>query len=825
MPNLIGNNTSETLEGTASEDLIIGLAGEDQITGGDGADTIHGDYVAENLLEGSAGSTSFSQYGENGAWDVSTGADGHTSMSQTVETQNGTNYSISFDLAANYGSGTISGAVEVIWNGDIIDSFDTNSAVFEAHEVSFTGTGGTGQLTFRSAESTSEPTGPTINTDGPVFHYDKGMEVEGQTITVKAFAEGQTNIYQVIEGQLHVFDPETETYAEAGTEATVKINAIGFNMEDDMIYGIAVADGTDSLGNVVSKADLVMMDAEGNSYSMGSTPYRSWTADFDDSGNLWAFHSSMDRVTMIDVDSFDGDGNPISTTFKFPKDMITDKMWDVAYDATNQCFYGLVKPSAEGAPGKLYTIDISAVSDGGVPEFSSVEIDGTLIDGEMNDGMPALTFGALMIDADGNLYAGGNGGDHDMDDSTGTSGGIYRIETDPDTGVKYLRLVADSPKAYSNDGALDPRAIDPFTEVDVSVSVLIRTPELIPTIDPDLTYDDMINGQGGADEIYGGLGQDTLIGASLGDTIAGGVEDDIIYGGAGPGGEASGIISFYDDDGNRFDQFGNPLPEDDDVLYGGEGDDILDGSAGYDTLSGGIGNDTLTGGSGKDWLSGDEGDDDLNGGKHDDILFGGDGNDLLNGGSGEDTLSGGKGDDTIKGGSGDDTIDAGFGIDVIDAGAGDDIVSGGQGNDRIKSGSGNDLVSGGDGNDYINAHSGDDIVDGGQGKDKIYGGGGSDILAGGEGHDTFVFRTGDLDGSQDIITDFTCDGGESDRIDLRGLDLLSDGISFEDWLAICVSYDSNIGVAIAIEGLTIIFEDHANLDTAFLVEVTDGLMI
>ena len=349
------------------------------------------------------------------------------------------------------------------------------------------------------------------------------------------------------------------------------------------------------------------MDAEGNSYLMGSTPYRSWTADFDDSGNLWAFHSSMDRVTMIDVDSFDSDGNPICTTFKFPKDMITDKMWDVAFDAVNNCFYGLVKPSSEGAPGKLYTIDISAVSAGGEPVFSSVDVDGTLINGVMNSGMPALTFGALMIDADGNLYAGGNGGDHDMDDSTATSGGIYRIETDPLTGATYLSLVAAAPKAYSNDGAIDPRAIDPFTEVDTFASVLIRSPELTAIADADLTYDDTINGEGGRDEIYGGFGEDTLIGASLGDNITGGLENDVIYGGAGPNGTSSGIISFYDEDGNRFDQFGNLLPEDDDMLSGGAGDDFLHGSAGYDTLSGGLGNDALSGGTGNDWLSGGTG--------------------------------------------------------------------------------------------------------------------------------------------------------------------------------------------------------------------------
>jgi len=735
MPELIGTNTTETIEGTSADDIILGLAGDDTINGKAGADEIYGDYIPENMLSGSTGATSFAQYGENGAWDVSTSDDGHMSMKQSVDTQSGTTYTISFDLAANYGSGTVSGAVEVVWNGEVIDSFDTNSATFAAHEVSFEGTGGPGELTFRSVDSIAENDGPVINTDGPAFHYDKDMQIEGETVTVKAFAEGQTNIYQVIEGQLFVFDPETETYTEAGADATVKINAIGFNTQDDLIYGIAVGDGVDSQGNAISKADLVMMDAEGNSYAMGSTPYRSWTADFDDSGNLWSFHSSMDRVTMIDVDNFDSDGNPVCVTFKFSKDMITDKMWDVAYDAENNCFYGLVKPTAEGEPGRLYTIDISAVADGGVPTFSFVEVDGTLVNGVMQPGMPGLTFGALMLDADGNLYAGGNGGDHDMDDSTGTSGGIYRIETDPVTGLKYLRLVSDAPKAYSNDGALDPRGIDPFTAVDTYASVLIRSPELIPTADSDLTYDDTINGQGGADDIHGGLGEDTLIGASLGDTISGGSDDDLIYGGAGPGGVPSGIISFYDEDGNRFDQFGNPLPEDDDILFGGDGNDTLDGSAGYDSLSGGAGDDTLHGGSGKDWLSGDAGDDVLHGGKHDDTVFGGEGNDLLEGDGGKDILFGGHGDDTVLGGDWDDVISGDGGTDYLSGGLGNDNIfgvsivpepdaealeamrNGDAGNIFLLEADGDaDTLDGGEGNDYLALAAGDTAI-GGSGKD------------------------------------------------------------------------------------------------------------
>ncbi|WP_166417170.1 DUF6923 family protein [Cochlodiniinecator piscidefendens] len=825
MPAVIGTNQTETLMGTTDEDQIVGLAGDDQITGSSGADTIYGDFVSENLLNGTEGATSFAQYSEDAAWTVTTDADGHSSMSQTVETIQDATYSVSFDLAANYGAGTVSGAVEVLWNGVVIDSFDTNSAVFEAHEINFSGTGGAGELTFRSVESDDDSSAPVINTDGPVFYYEKSIMIDGEAVTVQAFAEGQTNIYQVMNGQLNVFDVETETYSPAGASATVGINAIGFNQEDDLIYGIAVGNGVDALGNAVSRSDLVMIDATGDAYRIGPSPYASWTADFDDSGNLWAFQSSMDRVTMIDVDQFDADGNPVATTFKFPKDMITDKMWDVAFDAATQTFYGLVRPNSEGGPGKLYSIDISEVANGGEPIFSSITIDGTMIDGVMHSGMPAITFGALIIDGDGNLYAGGNGGDHDMDDSTGTSGGIYRIDLDPNTGAYFLTLVADAPKAYSNDGAIDPRSMDPFTEVDVSAGVLIRSPEMVPTTGADQTYDDTVNGNGGQDTIAGGLGEDIVIGASLGDTLSGDDDDDAIYGGAGPDSPPNGLISVYDDDGNRFDQFGNPLPEDDDVLYGGAGNDLMSGSAGHDTLNGGSGDDTLTGGSGSDNLSGGSGDDSMSSGSGDDVILGGEGNDVLKGGSGADSLDGGNGNDSLYGGSGDDDVLGGKGNDVIDSGAGDDDVQGGYGNDRIKSGSGNDTVSGGDGNDYINGHTGDDVIDGGAGKDKIYGGSGADVITGGDDSDTFVFRSGDLDGSTDQITDFTRGGGQSDRIDLRGLDLLDGGLSQSEWIAENITNNNDGTFTIDIGNGAIILNDHLNLGDTFLDTLSDGLLM
>ena len=890
-----GTNVSETLDGSNTADLLLGLSGNDTITSGGGDDVVYGDFSTENLLTGTDGATSFAQYGETGAWSVQAEDGGHTSMTQSIDTQAGESYAISFDLAANYGAQSVSGAVEVLWNGEVIDSFDTNSATFSPHDITFEGAGGPGELTFRSIDST-DTSGPVVNTDGPIFYTLEDKDIGGETVEVKAFATGQSGIYQVINGTLQVFDAVEGTYTVAGSQATVTVNAIGFNVQDNLIYGVAVGDGVDSLGNAVIKTDLVMLDAAGDSYKIGSTPYRSWTGDFDSNGNLWAFQSSMDSMTMIDVDNVDANGDVATKTFKFPKDMITDQLWDVAFDAVSQSFCGVTRPSAEGENSRMYVINVAAVAEGGDPTFETMDVTGTLIDGVMHDGVPAMSFGAAIQDADGNFYVAGNSGDHDMNDATASAGGIYRVVTNADAGTVYLELVATSPRSSSNDGTSDPRAADPFAEVDVSASVLIRNLDVTVVPDADDSFDDSIENGSGADQSDGGIGQDTIAGQSGNDTLIGGEGDDELFGGNSSQNSPVTIYS-YDEFGNRYDGDGNLLPEENDELFGGAGNDIIHGGSGHDILDGGTGNDDLNGGSGLDTLNGGEGDDILasgsendvanggagddqliggsgddalsgdeglddlaggtgadtldggagddllNGGIGDDLLIGGTGNDVLNGSTGNDTLTDVAGNNTLNGGSGHDNMTGGSGIDSIIGGSGDDVLSGEGARDVLKGGTGNDTLNGGgdkdklyggngddvingdQGSDYINAGHGDDVINAGTGRDKILSGTGSDDIWGGADTDWFVFRTSDANNSTDTLHDYTHDGSENDRLDLRSFDVLGDGSSSADWISDHINQNADNSVTIDLGGLTINLIDHADLQDQFFDQVLDGLQL
>jgi len=75
-----------------------------------------------------------------------------------------------------------------------------------------------------------------------------------------------------------------------------------------------------------------------------------------------------------------------------------------------------------------------------------------------------------------------------------------------------------------------------------------------------------------------------------------------------------------------------------DILGGGDGGDRLFGQGGSDTVSGGAGGDRVVGGTGRDVLAGGEGRDLLNGGKGGDTLSGGAGRDTMIGGQGADTF-------------------------------------------------------------------------------------------------------------------------------------------------------------------------------------------
>ena len=235
----------------------------------------------------------------------------------------------------------------------------------------------------------------------------------------------------------------------------------------------------------------------------------------------------------------------------------------------------------------------------------------------------------------------------------------------------------------------------------------------------------------GSDYLDGGLGNDYLQGDGGADTIFGGADDDYALG------DAVALEGFFHGD----DWIDTGLGADlafglggRDTIFGGDQADELygDGSAIALEFHGG---DYLDGGAGADSLVGGGGDDVLIGGDEDDQIFG-DGDTITQQFAGADLLDGGGGNDYLRGYDGNDILVGGAGLDQLLAEGGDDYVNGGEGSDTLDGGIGADNLFGGDGADTLLGDAGDDILDGGSGVD---------LLVGGDGFDRYVLALNDED--------------------------------------------------------------------------------
>ena len=288
--------------------------------------------------------------------------------------------------------------------------------------------------------------------------------------------------------------------------------------------------------------------------------------------------------------------------------------------------------------------------------------------------------------------------------------------------------------------------------------------------------DDNLIGTSGNDDIYGGAGNDLLYGGlgddsyhvTVGDQVAddGGI-DTIYFSGGGFWRLAPNIENIVADGPGPVDFRGN---NDANVMIGGPGDDYMNGRAGDDTMIGNGGNDHFDMSTGRPanatsgvWTMG---------------------NRYIDGGDGIDTID-------YDGGAGDG---AGYVRSAvhIDLGAGTASGGGDNGIGTAK------LVSienaiGGIYDDSLTGSSADNMLAGRGGNDTLAGGAGNDVLDGGNGNDTYVFGRGD---GKDTIRDSSGNdtvqfgaGISVEQIHLRhsGTDLIAsiagsaDQLRIENW--------------------------------------------
>jgi Ca2+-binding RTX toxin-like protein len=771
----------------------------------DGRVTSERDIMA-NLLQDVDGNVTFDQYAISDFWTGGLDADGRATLTASIETQVGLPYLLEFSMAANLAAEATDVAIQVSYAGQDIGTFDHSGALFAEQEILFTGTGSAADLVFTIVDN-SEGGTENIVTDTVIPYYLKTVSVGARSLELKAFAPGQPYVYQVLSGQLVRFDIESSSYADADFDGPYKINAVGLNALDDLIYGIARANGTDATGLSVVSGDVVILDASGASYLVGHSGYSHFVGDFDEDGNLWTFPGSCSYAVRYDINNVDAQGNVQTTVFSLGTSIPDRGLADLAYDKGEGAFYGVTS----GGNQRLVRIDISDVPAGGQADMTITEIDGTIVNGVFDGRTVNMTVGAAVVDASGNLYVGGNSGDHDLNPHTDHAGGFYRLQT-LENGDLALELLSTAPAVGSNDGAMDPRVLDPFLGIDASSTVLLRTPvvSIAVAMDDDvlvtargettvnLLDNDNVN-EGGSLAITHINGQDATAGLQI--TLTSGTQATYL---------GAGQMRFVGSDivRDEAETFSYTIVNQDGLSDDGDIEVLtspVDGTSDNDNLSGNGRADqqgNLIGGSdgasevvlgygGNDKLFTGDGDDALWGGDGHDNLRGAGGNDLLMGGAGNDLMSGGPGQDTVRGGTGNDAywVEAAYEVVEEDANAGTDkvrsqvdwtlganfenlfleevetaisgtgneldnfisgnasanVLTGLGGKDRMVGRGGDDTLIGGAGEDDIDGNAGDDFIQGGAGRDKLRGGTGEDTIEGGADNDVyFINSLGDV---------------------------------------------------------------------------------
>jgi hypothetical protein len=241
--------------------------------------------------------------------------------------------------------------------------------------------------------------------------------------------ECTSTFYQVILGTLVELDPITGDYTTLGGTASFNTNAIGYNVEDDFIYGIRPNAGTPELVRIELQAGSVLVTPLGVPTGLPAGSYVS--GDFDDLGNLHV--NSATNMYVIDVSAGTAVELPLSQNLPVNDIVFVDGF-----------FYG-----TNGT--NLYQVD---------PSNGNVVVTPL--------GLPAVNvYGAGWAADNSKLFFAHN-----------PTGNIYEI-SDFDTVAPTYAQVLQGEDTIGNDGASCPTARSPipaFTIADDSAETTVNTP-------------------------------------------------------------------------------------------------------------------------------------------------------------------------------------------------------------------------------------------------------------------------------------------------------------------------------------------------------------
>ena len=266
----------------------------------------------------------------------------------------------------------------------------------------------------------------------------------------------QTGLYQSIGKQLKKLNVTTGTYITVGT-ASSNYNGIGYNSEDNLIYGIR---------RVGDDHYLWRFDDTGIEFDMGliggiSGTGLSYKSDFDGNGNLCIVGSQNGvwKFVTIDVDQ-----SPLTAvTQTLTKVGTVSNIYDLAYNPILGKFYSIDKH------GHLVLIDQNALTVERIADYSSTTGTGAC--------------GAVWSDLTGDLVFSQN-----------KTGNIYHVGLDESGNAEQIQFIMQGEKTNNNDGASCALVASPFADSDGDG--VLDEYDSFPN-DPTRVYTDYSPAQGG----------------------------------------------------------------------------------------------------------------------------------------------------------------------------------------------------------------------------------------------------------------------------------------------------------------------------------------
>lgn len=244
----------------------------------------------------------------------------------------------------------------------------------------------------------------------------------------------------MILGQLKILNTADNTYDTIGNTSSTSLNAIGYNVLDNYIYGINNTSGVDTLVKIENDATATDLGvptgfAQGN-YVAG---------DMDRSGNLYTTDGT--NLWTINVSAVTASSVALSTNLSGINDLVYINGYLYATNGTN-----------------LYQVNIT---------------NGNVVTSPL--GLASAVYGAGWTTVDNKLYFGQN-----------TNGVIYEITNYTSGSPSFSAAFAGQGGLVGNDGAACSQAfsvIVPIAAINDSASTTVNTPISISAINGLLQND------------------------------------------------------------------------------------------------------------------------------------------------------------------------------------------------------------------------------------------------------------------------------------------------------------------------------------------------